>query len=31
MHIEIFGLDKYVVATLSRELQKPIVQLTKMD
>ena len=31
MHIEIFGLDKYVVSTLSRDLQKPIVQLTKID
>ncbi|MEY3431917.1 MAG: hypothetical protein RIS53_815 [Bacillota bacterium] len=31
MHIEIFGLDKYVVANLSRELQKPIIQLTKID
>ena len=31
MHIEIFGLDKYVVATLSRELQKPIIQLTKIE
>lgn len=31
MHIEIFGLDKYVVSTLSRTLQKPIIQLTKID
>ncbi len=31
MHIEIFGLDKYVVAKLSRELQKPIIQLTKIE
>lgn len=31
MHIEIFGLDKYVVANLSLELQKPIINLTKID
>ncbi len=31
MHIEIFGLDKYVVSTLSHDLHKPIIQLTKID
>ncbi len=31
MHIEIFGLDKYVVATLSEQLHLPIIKLTKVN
>lgn len=31
MHIEIFGLDKYVVATLSEQLHLPLVKLTKVN
>ena len=31
MHIEIFGLDKYVVATLSEELHLPLINLTKVN
>jgi hypothetical protein len=31
MHIEIFGLDKYVVATLSEQLHKPLIKLTKVN
>lgn len=31
MYIEIFGLDKYVVATLSRELQPAILRLTQLE
>ena len=31
MHIEIFGLDKYVVATLSEQLHEAIVKLTKVN
>jgi len=31
MHIEIFGLDKYVVATLSEQLHEPLIKLTKVN
>jgi hypothetical protein len=31
MHIEIFGLDKYVVATLSEQLHLPLIKLTKVN
>jgi hypothetical protein len=31
MHIEIFGLDKYVVATLSEQLHLPLIKLTKVS
>jgi hypothetical protein len=31
MHIEIFGLDKYVVATLSEQLHLPLIKLTKAN
>lgn len=31
MHIEIFGIDKYVVATLSEQLHSSLVKLTKVD
>jgi hypothetical protein len=31
MHIEIFGLDKYVVATLSDQLHLPLIKLTKVN
>jgi hypothetical protein len=31
MHIEIFGLDKYVVATLSEQLYLPLIKLTKVN
>jgi hypothetical protein len=31
MHIEIFGLDKYVVATLSEQLHVPLIKLTKVN
>ena len=31
MVIEIFGLDKYVVASLSRELQPSILKLTQLE
>jgi hypothetical protein len=31
MHIEIFGLDKYVVATLSEQLHEPLIKLIKVN
>ncbi len=31
MHIEILGVDKYVVASLSRQLHQPLIDLTKIQ
>jgi hypothetical protein len=31
MHIEILGLDKYVVASLSRQLHQPLIALTNIQ